>query len=227
MNCRMALVAVVFLAVAAPAPASFPFSKKTKQPDPLKRLPELVAQVKSDPDERKRATAAEELRNFDAQQFPDLVPILIDVLKTDAKTSVRLEAAHSLSKLRPTTQEARQALEKAASGDASLRVRLQARTSLVFYHVSNAPPKKSEQQGPVLTNRPNDAPVVVKSAPGRPNSPPGRTLAPDRSTKEPPLANPRPQATPPSSPPQLVPTNPPQLQTPPPTEGPELFPTQK
>jgi hypothetical protein len=226
MTCRVcSLVAVLFVAVNLQASASFPFGKKTKT-DPVKRLPELVVQVQTDQDERKRANAAEELRHFDPQQFPDLVPLLIEVLKNDAKPTVRLEALQSLSKIRPTTQEARQAMDKAAASDTSLRVRLQARTSLMFYSVSAPAPKKNEQ-GPVLTPvRPNDPPVVANPKKGP--APMIRTPAPalksaPRSTKEPPLAQP---AQPSNRPPQLVPTNPPQLETPPPTQGPDLFPKQ-
>src|SRR5207302_3914603 len=90
--------------------------------------------VKADKDESKRARAAEELRQYDPTMFRDIIPVLIDVLHNDKKPSVRAEAAQSLGKLRPVSQEAGLALEQALARDPSMRVRLQARSSLLGYH---------------------------------------------------------------------------------------------
>ena len=56
--------------------------------------PELLRIVCSDGDESKRASAAEELRQYDPTQFPDLAPTLINVLLNDKKPAVRAEAAY-------------------------------------------------------------------------------------------------------------------------------------
>jgi hypothetical protein len=127
---------VVLPALSGPGYAGIFFGKKNKKPTPAERVPELLAQVKSDGDESKRAAAAQELRQYDPGQFPMIVPVLIDVLLTDSKPVVRAEAAQSLGKIRPISQQAGMALEQALSNDSSMRVRLQARSSLLQYHWS-------------------------------------------------------------------------------------------
>src|SRR5262249_4106641 len=89
--------------------------------------------LKSDGDEKKRAAAAEELRQYDPAQFPEMVPALIEALFSDKKSGVRAEAAQTLGKLRPVSQQVGQALLMARDKDESMRVRLQARSSLLDY----------------------------------------------------------------------------------------------
>ncbi len=185
--CRCLLACALLLAVALPAPAGL-FGKR-KKPEPAQRVPELVQILKADRDDRKRASAAEELRQYDAGQYPQIVPALVDALQGDPKPAVRTEAAHTLGKLRPVSQPAGQALEKAAGHDHSLRVRLQARTALMFYHMagySGANAKKGEP------------PPAPGSGPGvrpRTDEPP---LGTPPTTAEPPLAAPQPTPPPPS-----------------------------
>jgi hypothetical protein len=193
MKYRLLLVLVLLPTLAAPARAGVFFNKK-KKPNPTDRVPELLVTVKTDGDENKRAHAAEELRQFDTAGHPEIVPILIDVLLTDKKPAVRAEAAQSLGKLRPVSQEAGLALEQALAKDPSMRVRLQARSALLQYHWSGyrAAGKK-------------DAPPPFES-------------------KEPPLAEPGPSlAPPPVTPARLTPQPaPPPVLTPPPPSGPDL-----
>src|SRR4051794_36182747 len=112
-----------------PAEAQFGlFSKKAKTP-PAQRVPELIVQAKTDPDERKRAAAVEEMRDFDTKTFMEIVPVLVDVARSDAKASVRLEAVNSLARIRPVSQQAGQMLEQAAAHDESWKVRWQAKSS--------------------------------------------------------------------------------------------------
>src|SRR5207248_9124076 len=66
---------------------------------------------------------------------PDMVPALAAALQGDSKTGVRLEAAETLGKLRRIAAAAGQALEQAVANDASMRVRLQARRSLLNYRL--------------------------------------------------------------------------------------------
>jgi hypothetical protein len=131
------LLPVVLLPLLAGASsAGVIFGKKNKKPTPNDRVPELLAVIKSDGDESKRAAAAQELRMYDPGQFPMIVPVLVDVLLTDKKPGVRAEAAQSLGKMRPVSQQAGVALEQALNNDVSMRVRLQARSSLLQYHWS-------------------------------------------------------------------------------------------
>src|SRR5207237_7849205 len=90
------------------------FFKKTPKADPVQRVPQLLYTVKTEPDEAKRAAAAAELREYDATMFPDIVPILADVLRTDGAQGVRLEAVQSLGKIRPVSAMAGEALEAAS-----------------------------------------------------------------------------------------------------------------
>jgi hypothetical protein len=131
------LVPLVFLpALAGPGYAGIFFGKRNKKTTPAERVPELLAQAKSDGDESKRAAAAQELRQYDPGQFPMIVPVLVDVMLADSKPVVRAEAAQSLGKIRPISQQAGMALEQVLASDSSMRVRLQARSSLLQYHWS-------------------------------------------------------------------------------------------
>jgi hypothetical protein len=178
------LVFLTVMVFALPAPAGIIFGKKNK-PNPTQRVPELIVTVKTDKDESKRAAAAEELREYDPAGFKDIVPVLIDVLLNDPKASVRSEAADSLGKIRPVTQEAGWALEQALAKDSSMRVRLQARYALLsFYWHGYHGTKGKEVQ-------------VIPSKEGPPLLPPGpvagtKSLAPPAPAPTPAPASPTP-----------------------------------
>lgn len=213
------LVLVVQLSWVTPASAGIFFHKS--KPDPAQRVPELIGILRSDANDSKRESAAEELRQYDAKSFPEIVPALIQALQSDSKAAVRVEAAQSLGKLRPVAQEAGMALQQAASSDAALRVRLQARTALLQYQIGGF---RSKTTGPDLgpTNQEPplassvDAPPMVTPAPTPPRiAPVPATRTPSAPAVAPPLtsvAKPMPTGTP-STP--LVPTDPPKLRTPP------------
>jgi hypothetical protein len=131
---RAFLVLPVLLACAMPVQAQLLFKKKG--PVPAQRVPELILTLKTEADERKRAAAAEELRDYDPKTFTEIVPLLVDTLMNDKKQSVRLEALNSLARLRPVTQVAGRAIEHVASEDESLRLRLQAKSALLKYHIA-------------------------------------------------------------------------------------------
>src|SRR5262249_39403035 len=154
MKCRLLLVLLLLPALACPASAGILFGKKGKKPTPAERVPELLGTVKGDGDENKRVRAAEELRQYDPSAFPDIVPVLIDVLVNDKKPAVRAEAAQSLGKLRPVSQQAGQALEYALTKDPSMRVRLQARSALMQYHWAgyHGTPAKKDGSPLIQTN---------------------------------------------------------------------------
>jgi hypothetical protein len=146
---RTVLVLVLLAATPSLAPAGFIFGKKTAKPEPAVHVPELLGVVKADGDEDKRIAAAEELRQYDTEKFPDIIPVLVDVLLHDSKASVRAEAAQSLGKLRPVSQQAGAALEQAVAKDAAMRVRLQARSSLLLYYMAGYHSGKKDEVPPV------------------------------------------------------------------------------
>jgi hypothetical protein len=129
---HLVLVLATLAAVSANAHAGILF-KKTK-PIPTERVPELIGIVQTEKDEHKRVSAAEELRQYDANTYPEIIVVLADVLLTDPSSSVRAEAADSLARLRPVTQSAGLALEQALAKDNSMKVRMQARYALLQYH---------------------------------------------------------------------------------------------
>jgi hypothetical protein len=227
---------VVLLAVLTPlASAGIFFGKKSaNKVDPAQKVQQLLATVKGDGDESKRATAAEELRDFDAGQFPEMVPVLADVVLTDPKVSVRTEAAQTLGKIRPINQQAGWALEQTAAKDISLRVRLAAKTALMGYYVAGFKGGKKDQGFPTAGKEPPLADPTVKLPP--PPAPTVRTPQPSSGvqptrvipteTAPPPLADPGPGTPQSRSSSQLEPTPMPVLQPAPKggDEGPMLMP---
>lgn len=196
---------------------------KSHKPNPTERVPQLLVMVRTDADEGKREDAARELRDYDPATFPAIVPVLIDVLKSDTKPSVRAEAARSLGKIRPVSLQAGQALE-AATKDGSIRVRMQARTSLVGYkiggyHGVEAKPVEKAVPAPVVsTAQPTKLIPVPMTAP-RPTAgtAKGDSIAPPLA--DPTGANDAPLAK--VGPPILLPPPP---SKPVPTQGPDLTP---
>jgi hypothetical protein len=238
MRCHRVLFGLLLLAVLSNTSwAGLIFGKKATKPDPATRVPELLTTVKSDGDENKRAEAAEELRQYDAATFTDIIPVLVEVLLKDPKPAVRGEAAQSLAKLRPINQQAGAALEQAVAKDGSMRVRLQARSALLMYHMSgyhsgkkDEPPPGQSKEPPLATPTTTGAPPVLKTTPTPPAPSNGRLVPVPAQSKEPPLAPPpsslKPMPTAPLPSP-LVPAVPPPLQTPPASpndQGPELPP---
>lgn len=149
------------------------FSKRAR-PNPNQRVPELIYIIKSEGDERKRANAAEELQSFDARTYAEIVPVLIDVAQNDQKASVRQEALGSLARIRPVSQAAGQALERAAAQDESWRIRLQAKSALMKYHLAgyassgkaetaSALPRNVTTAEPPLLDAPAAAPAPAPS----------------------------------------------------------------
>jgi hypothetical protein len=102
------------------------------------------------------------LRQFDPKDFPEIVPALIDALQNDPSASVRIEAAVGLGRLRPIAVPAGQALEKAASNDSNLRVRIQSKASLVYYQMSGYhTPKKGDAPPSATTPTTQEPPLAT------------------------------------------------------------------
>jgi hypothetical protein len=216
--------------------------KKSSKPNPAERVPELIGIIKTDKDERKRESAAEELRQYDPATFPDIVTVLADVVLTDPSSSVRVEAVESLAHLRPVTQQAGLALEQVLAKDSSMKVRMQARYSLLQMHWAGY--HSSAKEGPIPTK---EAPAIkeTKAPPliqmplktqqastkfGESAPPPLSPAAdPPPAPKAPP--KPKPTVQPPLVPAEApvlkaLPTGPPAApsSTPPADQGPELTP---
>ena len=103
------IVAGVVLAAAAPDCSAQLFGSKKAKATPQQRVPELIGILKLDKDSHKRSEAAEELRQYDLKEFPEIVPVLIEALQNDPATGVRIEAAAGLGRLRPVSAPAGQA----------------------------------------------------------------------------------------------------------------------
>ena len=148
----LVLASLVLVSLGSEGSAQIFGSKKPKTP-PQQRVPELLSILKTEKNDHKRSQAAEELRQFDPKDFPEIVPVLIEALQNDSAAGVRIEAATGLGRLRPVTVPAGQALEKAAADDANLRVRLQAKASLVYYQLSGYHTPKKGDAPPATTGR--------------------------------------------------------------------------
>ena len=182
------------------------FSRKPKGP-PAQRVGELIGQVKTDAEEGKRAAAAEELREFDVKKFPEIVPILVDVARSDKKASVRHEALDSLAKIRPVSQPAGQMLEWAAQHDESWKNRWLAKTSLARYQWLGYQAQKKDGKAP--TTPATQEPPLLDS-----QRPPTKPAVPTRTTSTkttPQLKNLPKVVSQPAPPPQIVTQPPPQI----------------
>jgi hypothetical protein len=216
---RLLLVFAIQVSLALPASAGI-FSRKTK-PDPAQRVPELINTVKSDPNDHKREAAAEELRDYDSQAFPEIVPVLMDVAQRDAKAEVRAEAVQSLAKIRPVSQEVGFVLEQVHSSDASAKVRFQARIALWQYQLAGYHGAKTD--GPKLDGK-DGTPVITSKEPplAAPDTAPAPRVVPTPSPMpvSPPATTWQPAPSGATHPP-LVPAEPPSLQAPP-SDGPSV-----
>jgi HEAT repeats len=227
---RFTLFIALLPILAAPAHAGIIFGKKPSKPDPAQRVPELIKIVRSDGDENKRVEAVEELRQYDPTTFPEIIPALIDVLQNDRKASVRAGAAQTISKLRPVSQAAGDALEQALDKDNSMRVRISVRSALLQYHWAGYRQGKKEEsaplQAPVQTREPPLADPLPLPSPTPPRStppPPEPTPAPTPTPRPlPPMPTPAPSPAPPSAnTPRPLPQGPPiEVPTPPPSAKP-------
>lgn len=135
----------------------------------------LINTAKNDPDEEKRIAAITEMRDMDAQANAQIIPTLIDLLQNDTRPAVRREAASALSRVRPGTPAAQQALQQAASKDPSLRVRIQAWSSYKMFQMGGPPKTKEPQPTTPTVKRPTtdepplyDGDEAVTAEPRRP-----------------------------------------------------------
>jgi hypothetical protein len=148
---RLLLSIIVVAGLLSPARAGLFFNRKSKPSGD--RVPNLIGALKTDPEERHRADAARQLRDFDVTAYPEILPALIEAAHSDQKAGVRLEAIQSLARVRPISQQAGQTLEGLADHDNSLRVRFQARSALIQYRLSGYHASRNVQKqqiGPTI-----------------------------------------------------------------------------
>jgi hypothetical protein len=203
-----ALAVAVFLAPVTAARADFPrlgiFRKKQKDEQPQQKAKQLVETLKSDPDEKKRKSAAEDLREQDPRNNSDIMPTLISALQKDPSPEVRAEAAETIGKLKPVAQTAGVALEQTLITDPSEAVRKSAQKALWDYHLNGyrsagANPAYPQTAEPPLA-KPRTAvappPVVLPAKPAVASGPVPITTGIGKGaiypqTAEPPLARPK------------------------------------
>ena len=139
------------------------------------RIRQLADILRSDPDERRRQAAVNELAEADPRMHPDVMPSLIAALRKDA-ASVRASAAETIGRFRTVFPLAGAALENAAESDPSPAVREAAKQSLWEYHVNGyksakgtemflsqtaePPIAKPAGRRPPITTEPSTAPVI-------------------------------------------------------------------
>lgn len=178
------LIVPTVLAFVVPAASGGIFSRKP-QPNPAERVPELLRQLQTSADEDQRSAAAEELRQYDPKSYPEIVSTLIAVLGRDPSTSVRAEAACSLGKIRPISQQAGFALEQAQANDSSMRVRFATRQALLQYHFNGYRSGKTDTPA-----NPTTSPSGNSTSLFRPPMHNGMHPGGIRESTEPPLATP-------------------------------------
>lgn len=215
---RLFLIPLMVLSLTTPAPAGI--FRKSNKPNPAVHVPALleVLNYKNGKDEKVRAAAAGELKDYDAKAFPDILPALIDALNNDPSPTVRSEAAEAIGKVRPISPQAGFALEQAKANDKSRAVKLSATTALLQYRLlgyfgggkgemagvqtaeppfANGSAAHGAPASTVLRPTPTPAPVGGPVMPGtsRPTAVAAKpmlvppTTAPRTQTAEPPLAD--------------------------------------
>jgi hypothetical protein len=134
---RLSATFALLLGFAASMPAladgSGIFNRKSRM-DPA-RVRQLIAIVKSEPDEKKRKISVAELAGADPRVHIEVIPALIGALRKDAAASVRAGAAEVIGTYNVLYSTAGVALEEALEADASAEVRGAARQALWEYHL--------------------------------------------------------------------------------------------
>jgi hypothetical protein len=182
---RLALVLLVALAslpTHAIADGDGPFSRRPRLIDPA-RIRQLADTLRSDPDEKRRKAAVNELADADPRVHADVMPSLIAALRKDA-AGVRASAAEAIGRFRTVFPLAGAALETAAESDPSPAVRDAAKQSLWEYHLNGykstketfltqtaePPIAKPARPRPPITSEPSAAPAtpVARATPPEP-----------------------------------------------------------
>ncbi|MCI0705259.1 MAG: HEAT repeat domain-containing protein [Planctomycetia bacterium] len=134
--CSRFIFAVLFLTLATTGADAGPGSLFNRKPKTdAGKIRSLLETLKNDPNEKKRAAAANELGGSDVRLNPDVVTALVNALQKDSSPLVRSEAAESIGQLKQVFPLAGLALEGAAESDSSPAVRGAAKQALWEYHL--------------------------------------------------------------------------------------------
>lgn len=182
------IIAGVILAYTASASAGGIFGSKRGKETPDQQVQKLISILATSKNAYERADAADSLREFDTNRYPQIVPILVHSLKNDDKVIVRIEAARTLGRIRPLVPIAGDALGDAALKDSAFRVRWQARASLMVYSMAGIKPGNIFQTSRSPERKDEGDPkssIPVRTVPNpiRPTVPPiGVTIPPPPNT---------------------------------------------
>jgi hypothetical protein len=176
---------------------SIVLEKKGMTPE---RVGQLLTILRSDLNEDNRLHAAEELGRLDGSHYPEIIPLLIETLRSDPKPAVRAEVVDSLSKIRPVTQEAGKAIE-AAKEDGSFKVRWHARSATRAYHNAGYQDQEKKIASAASKPAPSASRVISDPAPTTSSggwfsnlvSRPSATPQPTTATLPPPAVAPEPK----------------------------------
>jgi hypothetical protein len=137
-----------------------PFRKKE---DPAVKPRQLAEVLRTDPDEKKRKAAADDLRDTDPKLVPEVLPVLVASLKQDPSAEVRATVADSIGKLKPVSPNAGVVLEAAAANDPNENVRKAAQNALWAYQANGYRPQNVAASTPTA-EPPKAAPRRVPPA---------------------------------------------------------------
>ncbi|HEX4609121.1 MAG TPA: HEAT repeat domain-containing protein [Urbifossiella sp.] len=196
---RAALFMTLALVLAPRADANPLFGKGKGKTDSQVR--QLVATLRTDPDEKKRRSAVADLKEADPRAQADVIPALITTLQRDPVAQVRADAAEVLGGFRIVFSHAGSALETAAEADPAAAVRDMAKQALWEYHLLGYRSSRGsdgflgQTPEPPIAPRPLPRPALVLQ-------PPVQTVVPAR-VELPPVPTPRPTAVSAYRPPTL------------------------
>jgi len=150
------IIAVLFVggfvaSVAAQDEGNGLFNRKSR-PD-QSRVRFLAELLRTEPDEKKRKAAVNELAEADPRAHPEVMPALVAALKKDA-AAVRAAAAEVIGKFKTTFPLAGAALESIAESDPDPTVRSAAKQALWDYHLNGYRSPKVGEAGVGQTSEP-------------------------------------------------------------------------
>jgi len=220
---RSAIALLIAAAPFAEARADLPrlgiFRKKkddapAAEKDKAVKVKSLIEALKSEPDEKKRQTAVEELSEFDPRTHIEVVPALVVSVKQDPSAGVRALAAEAIGEMKPVTQTAGVALEQTLQGDPSEAVRKAAEKALWQYHLNGYRSAGVNPSLPQSAEPPLAKPRVIAQPISSPVKAPATTTSAAKpmaeggvyqQTIEPPLAKPKVETVQPPTPSLAVP----------------------
>jgi HEAT repeats len=202
-----ALTVTLLTSSAVAGPPDFPrirslFERKKKDEPAPARAKQLVDTLRSDPDEKKRKAAAEELAEYDPRGNAEVMAGLIASLRQDPAVSVRVASADTIGKLKPVSAQAGVALEEAVQADPSENVRKAAQGALFQYHLNGykatATAATQSAEPPLAKAKSRAVTTVTVAKPPLPTPVPvsapvtvGRGTTVPAQSPEPPLAKPK------------------------------------